>query len=97
MVTTAMGMPCLQLSVAARRRVMPGPGACSDAGPVVETGPPASVYGPCGTGVVVRAREVSPLARAATVSLHGRSRCFVHSRGTVHRLTGAGAAAAKAD
>src|SRR5258708_28822766 len=67
MVTTAMVMPSFHVSVVARHRVTPGPGACCDAGPVPES-PKGDRYGtarhavrtPSGTGDAVQAREVSP-------------------------------------
>src|ERR1700758_2224285 len=62
MVTTAIVGHVLVLSVAARHRVMTGPGTCANTGPVVRRDRPA--FGR------LQAREVSPLARAAGRSLH---------------------------
>src|ERR1700732_1250451 len=90
MVTTAMVMPSFHVSVVARHRVKPGPGACCDAGPCYGTARHA-VRTPRRTGDAVRAREVSPRTSCEQQFTPTQLVVFptgVHTRVSVHRCGG---------
>src|SRR3954465_8844777 len=74
----------LSLSVAARRRVMPGPSACCVPDPL-SIGTARHADATLRNGVAPQAREVNPLARIADVTLHRANRCFVHTETFIPR------------